>query len=566
MSRSRAVGFSLVVLLLTLPLGVAAAPVDLTTWTTFDQPHSGLGAPMGGNWVVDLTGASVVQTINGTPTFLVSPDAAEGNRITATFSTPAFDDDFFGMALGFSTAPTDPATDYLLIDWRQADQTIDWGAGTGPVTGSAGLAVSRVTGVPTLNELWGHIDSPANPGGGLTELARGATLGNVGWADNGEYDFVVEYTTESLDVWVDGSLEISLAGVFPAGAWALYDFSQSDMTFSGLTMEPLNDPPEVSDPASPNVTVNEGSVGSNSGAFSDPDGDSLTLSCTGPCTGFVDNLDGTWSWSRTLAEGPDSFGLTITASDGLAETSDSFTVTVLNLPPVITSTSAVPGQHDIDGPLAVWADFTDAGVLDTHTSSWNWGDGTSSAGVMSETDGSGTTSASHLYSDPGFYTVTVTVWDDDGDSDTAVLGQVFVFDPDDFVTGGGWVSSPGGSWVSQPDHTGKATFGFVVRYDKSWDVSGNLQFQLHNGLNLHATSFDYLLINDGVAEFHGAGRVNGVAGYSFEVIATDERLATTTQDLFWIEITGPGGVVYSGALYPPAGLPIVGKGIQVHDR
>jgi hypothetical protein len=331
-------------------------------------------------------------------------------------------------------------------------------------------------------------------------------------------------------------------------------------------MEPLNDPPEVSDPASPNVTVNEGSVGSNSGAFSDPDGDALTLSCTGPCTGFVDNLDGTWSWSRTLAEGPDSFGLTITASDGLAESSDSFTVTVLNLPPVITSTSAVPGQHDIDDPLAVSADFTDAGVLDTHTSSWNWGDGTSSAGVMSETDGSGTTSASHLYSDPGFYTVTVTVWDDDGDSDTAVLGQVFVFDPDDFVTGGGWVSSPGGSWVSQPDHTGKATFGFVVRYDKSWDVSGNLQFQLHNGLNLHATSFDYLLINDGVAEFHGAGRVNGVAGYSFEVIATDERLATTTQDLFWIEITGPGGVVYSGALYPPAGLPIVGKGIQVHDR
>jgi hypothetical protein len=49
-------------------------------------------------------------------------------------------------------------------------------------------------------------------------------------------------------------------------------------------------------------------------------------------------------------------------------------------------------------------------------------------------------------------------------------------------------------------------------------------------------------------------------------VATDERYATSTKDLFWITITGPGGVVYNGSTYPAGGLPIVGKGIQVHDR
>jgi hypothetical protein len=508
----------------------------------------------------------VTQLVNGGPTFFAAPDDIAGSRFTATFTTPSFDDDFLGIALGFSTAPDDPATDYVLIDWRQDDQLIDWLDGTGPVIGLAGLAVSRVTGVPTLNELWGHVDSPANPAGGVTELARGATLGATGWADASSYVFVVEYTTTSLEVWVNGSHEFSLAGAFPAGPVALYDFSQEDLSISAVGTEPLNEAPEVIGGGAADVVVDEGQVGSTAGGFTDPDQDALTVTCSTQCGGFVDHGDGTWSWAQALPEGPDTFPVTVTATDGVLQANDQFQVTVHNVAPVITSTSGVPSQHDLGDELAVLADFTDVGVLDTHTARFSWGDGGTSAASVAESPGSGTASAGHLYTDPGFYTVTVTVWDDDGGFDTATLGEVFVFDPNTFVTGGGWVASPAGAWTDQPTYTGRATFGFVARYDRSGMVRGNVEFQLHRGINFHATGFDYLLINDGIAVFEGWGRVNGESGYHFEIVATDERLASSTKDLFWITITRDGSPVYDGSTYPTGGLAIVGKGVQVHDR
>jgi len=543
-----------------VPVAAAPAPVDFSTWIVHDQPYSGVGLSDPGNWVVDPSGLSVEQLVNGRPTFFASPDPVDGYRITATFQTPVEDNDYFGVALGFT--PT--ASEYLLIDWRQSFQDIEWGEGTGPVDGTPGLAVSRVTGVPTLNEFWGHTNSPANPAGGLEELARGATLGNTGWADSTSYDFIIEYTTTSLDVWIEGSHEISITGDFPSGPFALYNFSQAGMVMSGVTTEPLNSAPEVVGSGASDVSVDEGETGSTSGAFTDSDGDSLELSCSGQCSGFHDNGDGSWTWNRLLPEGPGGFSVTVTASDGLDETEDQFTVSVANVAPVITSASSLADSHDIDTTLSVDVVFTDAGVEDTHTATFNWGDGSSSPGQVVETDGSGTATGSHMFSDPGVYVVSATVWDDDGAFDTITLGEVFVFDPDDFVTGGGWIDSP--ESASPAVGSGKATFGFVARYSQSGTVAGNLQFQLHKGINFHATAMDFLFIDEGVAVFEGTGRLNGQGGFDFRVIATDERHAISTRDLFWITIDGPSGTVYNGAALPGDGLPVRGKGIQVHDR
>jgi len=65
--------------------------------------------------------------------------------------------------------------------------------------------------------------------------------------------------------------------------------------------------------------------------------------------------------------------------------------------------------------------FTDAGICDTHTALWEWGDGTTSNGVVTELSGSGSVTNSHTYSMPGDYTVTLTVTDDDGDSDNNTM-------------------------------------------------------------------------------------------------------------------------------------------------
>jgi len=554
------------VVTLSLPLAAAPIPADLASWTSYSQPVSGAAGAAPGQWVPNDDGTVVMQTVNGAPTFFASPFSVEGHRITATFETPTFDDDFLGLALGFTTTPGDPATDYLLIDWKQADQEIDWLDGTGPVVGRAGLAVSRVNGDPTLNEFWGHTNSPANPNGGLVELARGVTLGSTGWTDDFSYDFVVEYTTTQLDVWVDGSHEISISGSFPAGPMALYDFSQPGLEIAAVSTEPLNRPPALLGGGATDVLVNEGQTGLTSGQFTDPDGDQMVLACDGQCSGFVDNGDGTWSWSQHLSEGPATFSVDVTASDGHLSTGDTFDVTVNNLPPVITATTGAPTNSALNTALNVSAVFSDPGVLDTHTAVFSWGDGTSSPGVVSEVRGSGSAVANHLYSTPGFYTISVTVTDDDGASDRATIGGVFIFDPDTFVTGGGWISSPAEAFPDGQGSSAKGTFGFVVKYDSSGTLKGNLEFQLHKGLNLHATGFDYLLINDGVAVFEGTGKVNGVGGYDFKVVATDERYSTTSRDQFWITIANSGAMAYDGSVYPADGLPITGKGIQIHKK
>ena len=113
-------------LILALPALAAPVPADLTLWTAYNQPHTGGTTPLDATWDVDPSGTVVTAPINGKPTFFASPNQADGYRITATFAMPTVDDDFIGIALGFSTDPADVATDYLLVDWRQADQAIDW--------------------------------------------------------------------------------------------------------------------------------------------------------------------------------------------------------------------------------------------------------------------------------------------------------------------------------------------------------------------------------------------------------------------------------------------------------
>jgi PKD repeat protein len=61
--------------------------------------------------------------------------------------------------------------------------------------------------------------------------------------------------------------------------------------------------------------------------------------------------------------------------------------------------------------------FTDVGTLDTHTADITWGDGTTDPGFDAFSDCvggvTGTLNATHIYADPGIYTITLNVTDDD---------------------------------------------------------------------------------------------------------------------------------------------------------
>ncbi len=217
-----------------------AAPVNLNTWTAESYPAvSGFGA---GVWTVAPGGGSVNQSVNGQPTLFYSDFNTTGSDVRGKIKTQdASDDDYVGFALGFSPGDTGNSTaNYLLLDWKKATQSFDFGApSTTPgSTAFIGLSVSRVTGVPTADEFWGHVNFTSHTGGAVEELARGATLGSTGWVTNTEYTFRMIFTSTNLKVYVDDILQMDVTGTFEDGRLAFYNFSQANVTYSAFTIDP----------------------------------------------------------------------------------------------------------------------------------------------------------------------------------------------------------------------------------------------------------------------------------------------------------------------------------------
>ena len=82
--------------------------IDLNNWTNHGN----------GNWNVEPGGRTVEQTINGNPTFFLSPDEHINTVITGTISVKTTsDDDFIGFVMGYDN--TDSYYDFVLFDWKK---------------------------------------------------------------------------------------------------------------------------------------------------------------------------------------------------------------------------------------------------------------------------------------------------------------------------------------------------------------------------------------------------------------------------------------------------------------
>ena len=231
-----------------------AATVDLNGWNTENYPPvSGFS---GANWNVSGDGSSVLQTINGQPTIFYGDFMSYGLETTGKIQvTTNADDDFVGFVLGFDAGDTSSATaNYLLVDWKQNTQSFNFNGGTANSTvgstAQAGLSVSKVTGIPTADELWGHQNQIGNPNGGVEELARANTLGATGWADNQEYEFSFDFGPNNLVIEVDGVEQINLAGNFENGKFGFYNFSQDTVKYSAFETDTGTFPDPVPLPAS----------------------------------------------------------------------------------------------------------------------------------------------------------------------------------------------------------------------------------------------------------------------------------------------------------------------------
>lgn len=199
-------------------------------------------------------------------------------------------------------------------------------------------------------------------------------------------------------------------------------------------------------------------------------------------------------------------------------------LTLLNYPPVLGPITISPEVVPVGTPVVTSVAFTDPDKLDTHTALWDWGDGATSAGLLTETNGAGTITGQHTYTAPGVYTVQVTVSDGYGNSDRAIYQFIVVYDQAaGFVTGGGWINSPAGAYPAEPTLTGQANFGFVVKYKKGANVpDGNTQFQFQAGnLTFHSTQYQWLVVAGAKAQFKGEGTINEAGRYGFLISAID---------------------------------------------
>jgi PKD repeat protein len=169
--------------------------------------------------------------------------------------------------------------------------------------------------------------------------------------------------------------------------------------------------------------------------------------------------------------------LTVVDSGGLSG-SASLQVAVQNAPP--TADAGPERSCNVGDTLNFSASFTDPGSADTHTFSWDFGDGS----TASERD------VSHAYAAPGEYTVTLTVEDDDGGAGTDTA-QVT-------VTQG--AVEPTASFTFQPavpiegdsvQFTDSSSAGSFPIVSWSWDFGDGLTSQQRSPLHAYAENGNY---------------------------------------------------------------------------
>jgi hypothetical protein len=150
------------------------------------------------------------------------------------------------------------------------------------------------------------------------------------------------------------------------------------------------------------------------------------------------------------------------------------------------------------------------------------------------------------------YTPTDDVHDGSNSNATPVLA-VFYDASGSFVTGGGTIDVQAGSYVPGPTLAGRANFGFVSKYQKGATVpDGQTEFQFQvASFNFHSESYQWLVVSGARAQYKGTGTINGIAGYTFMLTASDSAInGGGASDGFRIKIwnTVSGVVVFDNQM------------------
>ena len=336
----------------------------------------------------------------------------------------------------------------------------------------------------------------------------------------------------------------------------------------------------------PGVSINVGSAYTyGTGSFTDQ--------FAGPYSATVNYGDGTgiqpltltgnnFSLNHTyLSVGVYTVTVTVSDSSGGMPASSLAQVNVIRVDPVVGPITVDNSTVAVNTNVTAFAAFTNPGVLDSHTAVWDWGDGTTSVGTVTEANSSGWVTDAHTYTAAGVYTITLTVSNNNG-SGTATYQYVSVFDPSgSFLNGSGKFVSPAGALVQNPLVSGDLKFGVEAKYVRNSILpKGKIKLDLkkeHNHLGeedefefeFETTSYQWLVVFGNVAYLQGVGTINDHGNYNVLLTAVDGN-QTGTPDLIRIQITDPltNAVMYDNEPGSPTyALPVtpITKGsIKIH--
>jgi hypothetical protein len=296
------------------------------------------------------------------------------------------------------------------------------------------------------------------------------------------------------------------------------------------------------------ATINEGGTYSENGFFYDSNSGATSW------TGAVDYGDG--SGSQSLALSGMNFSLShvykdngnyivtvsITDDQGAIGTRTA-QIIVNNVAPTVGTITTTANPLQINTSFTASASFTDPGILDAHTASWNWGDGNTTTGTVTENNGSGSVSNSHSYSSTGVYAITLSVTDNNGATTTQTFNYVTVYSSSSSFVGGNKFDNPSGA---NPNTSGDVKFGISAKYNNSNQLVGSAKMYFKNAdIDFVSTGLSSLSTSNGKAYLTGSGTYNDAGGYSFVATGIDGTVAGGSDRVrFKIYNTSTNALVY----------------------
>jgi probable HAF family extracellular repeat protein len=301
---------------------------------------------------------------------------------------------------------------------------VDAATGTAPVT----LTFDNVTGGGGTTVTISSTGPPPSAGFSLGDPSRFYEI-STSASFTGSVQVCIDYTG------IDFGGATPTLQHYEGGTWvtvpATIDAATSTICGSVTSLSPFamfgasettNEAPTVA--AGGPYSVPEGGLTTLTASGSDPEGELLSYAWDLDGDGTFESPDASVTFSAALLDGPSTHDVAVQVTDaGSLTAAASTSVTVSNVAPSVGPVTVFPVPVLIGAPMAARAPFTDPGAADTHSASWSWGDGSSTAGTVA----SGSVAGMHSYAAAGTYTVGAVVIDDDGGAGSAATPATVIY-------------------------------------------------------------------------------------------------------------------------------------------